>query len=53
MLQAFLCKLKRQYSSEADLLEISGDKATAFQPEILVFDDRWRLLMKTIVTEDE
>ncbi|TWU46563.1 M56 family metallopeptidase [Rubripirellula reticaptiva] len=36
-----------------DVWEIAGDKATAIQPKISVFEDGWKFLLKTTVSSDE
>ncbi|TWU55017.1 Regulatory protein BlaR1 [Rubripirellula tenax] len=36
-----------------DVWEIAGDKATAMQPKISVFEDGWKFLLKTTVSPDE
>lgn len=36
-----------------DVLEVNGDFATALQPKISVFEDGWKFLIKTSVTDEE
>ena len=36
-----------------DVWEIAGDKVTAMQPKISVFEDGWKFLLKTTVSPDE
>lgn len=36
-----------------DMLEIAGDKATAMQPKISIFEDGWKFLLRTTVSADE
>jgi beta-lactamase regulating signal transducer with metallopeptidase domain len=36
-----------------DVLEVNGDSATALQPKISVFEDGWKFLIKTSVTDEE
>ena len=36
-----------------DVFEVAGDKATALQPKISVFEDGWKFLVKTSVSAEE
>ncbi|MGB7325277.1 MAG: M56 family metallopeptidase [Rubripirellula sp.] len=36
-----------------DVLQITGDKATALQPKISVFEDGWKFFVETTATADE